>query len=145
MAALATTRAVEHAGSTIEAAELGGAWYVSIDGRESSRSFPTATHALDWARRRVTARNRRASQAERPTRECTGAWSFDEERSYYRRQHERELAWRQRLLAEHGLELELSPCPTCEGSGEFENADGRHVCWPCKGSGEMAGSREAGQ
>lgn len=58
-----TTKTVEFMGSTIEVAEVGGEWCVAIDGDEMARTFPTSSHALDAARRRVTLRSR----SDRPT------------------------------------------------------------------------------
>lgn len=53
-----TTRTTEFMGTTIEVAEMGGEWYAAIDGDEMSRTFPTASHALDAAKRKVTLRSR---------------------------------------------------------------------------------------
>lgn len=63
-----TTKTVEHGGATIEVAACGREWCVTIDGVEKTRTkdgehvpFYSAHEAMDWARRRVTARNRRTT------------------------------------------------------------------------------------
>jgi hypothetical protein len=57
-----TLRSIEHAGASIEAAEVNGEWFVTIDGTEVKQSFRSAALALDYARRRVTLRNRRSTR-----------------------------------------------------------------------------------
>lgn len=99
------TRTDSYGGAELEATETDGVWVVTIDGKEVRKNFPSAQLAMDYARRRVTLRNRRETRAETSRTEIP-TWTGDEAREYFalksRERHNRNRAL---LLERHGLDL----------------------------------------
>lgn len=105
-----STRTVEHGGHSIEVAQCGREWCVTIDGVEKVRTkagervpFYSAMEALDWARRRITARNRRTThvtvRSPRADDEAARQRAADQDRRGF---YLRSMRWAARFEAEWG-------------------------------------------
>jgi len=90
------TRTVEHGGSVIEATDDGREVLVTIDDVEVRKTFPSMMHALDYAKRRITLRNRRTNApVKRPPPDYTA------ERTEHTRRSEADAA--RRIWEEFGI------------------------------------------
>lgn len=73
-----TTRVFEHGGKTIEVTACGHEWFATIDGAEMAKPFPSASHAIDAAKRKVTLANSKEGRAAARARRATAAADYEQ-------------------------------------------------------------------
>lgn len=102
-----STKTESYAGSEIEVTEVDGTFVVAVDGIEIRKTFHSSALALDYARRRVTLKNRREARAEQPVGSTLDlTWSADDVIDYFdKKSRDRHARNRALLLERHGLDI----------------------------------------